>query len=144
MNFLQRSKGFLKSDRLSSLPDSLLGDILTRLKSTKQSIKTGTLSKRWEHVWLQIPYIIINHDDFDDDDKYDLDSISDFYLCIQNILIRFGDSKLIKFQLQAPFDCKTEDLESCIRQTMDLKVQDFEIDVWDIRSQTGFTLPDFF
>ncbi|KAL9242580.1 hypothetical protein vseg_016566 [Gypsophila vaccaria] len=46
----QKRKQVLVRDRLSSLPDDILVDILS-LFPFKFAITTGTLSKRWRHLW---------------------------------------------------------------------------------------------
>ncbi|GJV91298.1 F-box/LRR-repeat protein 25-like protein [Tanacetum coccineum] len=43
-----------EEDRISLLPDCLLILILSLLDSTKYAIRTGTLSKRWQHLWPQV------------------------------------------------------------------------------------------
>ncbi|CAN1180074.1 F-box/LRR-repeat protein At5g02910 [Linum perenne] len=44
-------------DRISSLPDEVLHEILDRLPSRKQAAKYTTLSKRWNHLWLSYPVL---------------------------------------------------------------------------------------
>ncbi|CAN0914302.1 Putative F-box/LRR-repeat protein At3g28410 [Linum grandiflorum] len=46
-----------EEDRISSLPDVIIHDILYRLRSPKESAKTVVLSKRWMHLWLSYPYL---------------------------------------------------------------------------------------
>ncbi|CAN1266347.1 F-box/FBD/LRR-repeat protein At5g53840 [Linum perenne] len=44
-------------DRISSLPDEILHEILYRLGFRKQSTKAALLSKRWNHLWLSYPVL---------------------------------------------------------------------------------------
>ncbi|CAN1180101.1 F-box/FBD/LRR-repeat protein At5g53840 [Linum perenne] len=44
-------------DRISSLPDEILHEILNRLRSHKQFAKAALLSKRWKHLWLSYPVL---------------------------------------------------------------------------------------
>ncbi|XP_010419039.1 PREDICTED: putative F-box protein At1g67390 [Camelina sativa] len=43
-------------DRLSKLPDSVLGKILGTM-STEEAVKTSVLSKRWKSVWKRVPFL---------------------------------------------------------------------------------------
>ncbi|GJY87480.1 F-box/LRR-repeat protein 25-like protein [Tanacetum coccineum] len=111
-------------DRISSLSDCLLVDIISHLDSTEESFRTGTLSKRWQDLWLQLPNLIFNYKDSDEP------RIFEFYLSVKNILIRYGLSKLNKFQLHAWYTDEG-DVISCIRYAIDLNVRELDINVYD-------------
>ncbi|CAN7065419.1 unnamed protein product [Brassica rapa subsp. trilocularis] len=46
-------------DRISELPDDMLLKILKSL-STEKAVQTSLLSKRWEGVWKQMPYLFFD------------------------------------------------------------------------------------
>ncbi|CAD6228168.1 unnamed protein product [Miscanthus lutarioriparius] len=50
---------FPSEDRLSSLPDELLHVILLRLGSTCAAARTSVLSRRWRHLWADVPEIVL-------------------------------------------------------------------------------------
>ncbi|CAN1266371.1 FBD-associated F-box protein At5g18780 [Linum perenne] len=54
-------------DRISSLPDEILLEILVRLRSPspKQVAKYISLSKRWSHLWLSYPVIEFDRNDYE-------------------------------------------------------------------------------
>ncbi|CAN1266308.1 F-box/FBD/LRR-repeat protein At5g53840 [Linum perenne] len=54
-------------DRISSLPDEILHEILERLRSHKQSGKVSLLSKRWNHLWLSYPVLEFDCRDYTND-----------------------------------------------------------------------------
>ncbi|CAI0391919.1 unnamed protein product [Linum tenue] len=51
-------------DRISELPDEILHDILSRLKSQKFIGKATVLSKRWANLWFSYPTLEFNGNDF--------------------------------------------------------------------------------
>ncbi|CAN1754037.1 F-box protein At1g60400 [Linum perenne] len=51
-------------DRISSLPDEILHEILNRLCSRKQFAKAALLSKRWKHLWLSYPVLEFYRTDY--------------------------------------------------------------------------------
>nr|KAJ0197561.1 hypothetical protein LSAT_V11C700352600 [Lactuca sativa] len=79
-----------KEDRISALPDCLLHEILSRLPTTKDAIRTDTLSKRWKHVWTWVPSLIFR------DDNYPPLEFSSF---VDKTLSKFRGLKLKKFQV---------------------------------------------
>ncbi|KAL6626258.1 hypothetical protein ACP70R_029984 [Stipagrostis hirtigluma subsp. patula] len=50
-------------DRLSALPDCLLHEIMSRMKA-RQVAQTCVLSTRWRHLWLSVPCLNIDDDEF--------------------------------------------------------------------------------
>ena len=52
-----------RCDRISELPEPLLTKILSYLP-TKHSVKTSVLSTRWKNLWLSVPSLDLNCDDF--------------------------------------------------------------------------------
>ncbi|CAA0404183.1 F-box-like domain superfamily [Arabidopsis suecica] len=52
-------------DRISSLPDHLLSQILSNLP-TENAVTTSILSTRWKDLWLSTPVLDIDIDAFDD------------------------------------------------------------------------------
>ncbi|EAZ05911.1 hypothetical protein OsI_28149 [Oryza sativa Indica Group] len=47
-------------DRISALPDAVLGRIVSHLKAW-QAVRTSVLSKRWRDVWASAPRVDIRH-----------------------------------------------------------------------------------
>ncbi|KAF7026348.1 hypothetical protein CFC21_038460 [Triticum aestivum] len=57
------STSVVSSDRLSSLPPEIKGDILTRL-NVEEAVRTSTLSTTWRDAWTNMPKIFLPDGNF--------------------------------------------------------------------------------
>ncbi|GJX53780.1 F-box/LRR-repeat protein 25-like protein [Tanacetum coccineum] len=55
-----------EEDRISPMLDCLILKIISHLPTTKEAVRTGTLSKRWEHLWPFVPNLIFYNPDIDE------------------------------------------------------------------------------
>ncbi|KAI7746776.1 hypothetical protein M8C21_029600 [Ambrosia artemisiifolia] len=85
-------------DLISKLPDCLLVEILSCLPSTEEAVRTGTLSKRWKHLWTSVSNLIFEH-------PFTLsDPNPDFYSFINKTLTQRPQSNLNEFQLHTYYN----------------------------------------
>ncbi|GKB69379.1 F-box/LRR-repeat protein 25-like protein [Tanacetum coccineum] len=110
-----------EEDRISSLPDCLLIEIISRLGFTKEAIKTSTLSKRWQHLWTQVPNLIFHR-------KY-THSTTTFISIVDKTLTQCSrQSTLTRFVLKDGYDIHFESqLNSCIRYAIHRNVQEIDL-----------------
>ncbi|OMO76913.1 hypothetical protein CCACVL1_15372 [Corchorus capsularis] len=85
-----------KVDRISSLPDPLLENVLFKLP-IKEAARTGILSKSWKGLWVPHPYISLSDNDLIDDDP-DNWSIRNnkFIKIVDKLLLRRHENARIK------------------------------------------------
>lgn len=107
-------------DKISSLPDHLLIQILSNLP-TKSVVTTSILSTRWRNLWLSTPLLDIDIDDFDDD--------TTFVSFASRILENTKDSCLHKLKLSF----ESEDVDMCsvmswIQDAVKRKIRHLEVD----------------
>ena len=57
------STSVVSSDRLSSLPPEIKGDILSRL-NVEEAVRTSTLSSTWRDAWTNMPKIFLRDGNF--------------------------------------------------------------------------------
>ncbi|KAH0913274.1 hypothetical protein HID58_036595 [Brassica napus] len=74
-------------DRISELPDCLLTQILSYV-STKQSVETSVLSKRWENLYLSVPVLDLDCSSV----PYDADQV---FLSFIDKLLEFSPESIL-------------------------------------------------
>nr|GEV56854.1 hypothetical protein [Tanacetum cinerariifolium] len=147
-----------EEDRISSLPDCLLLEIISRIKvtfiefdyppkekerlmTTKEVIKTtSTISKRWQHLWTKLPNLEICYDRFQDSSDY-TGHVSRMSKTLTQCPT---DVNLNKFTLHFEYTSNdttiswfTSQINSWIRHAITRNVQ--EVDLW----LCNFTLGEF-
>ena len=132
-----------EEDRISSLPDCLLLDIISRLGETKYAIRTGTLSKRWQHLWTKVPNLIF---------LYFGNDFPQFHSSVERIISQ--SNNLTKLQLHSNYTDQTKShVNNCIRNAITHNVQIFDFymsyylcycDDYPCDCDTWFVLPECF
>ncbi|GJR70548.1 F-box/LRR-repeat protein 25-like protein [Tanacetum coccineum] len=132
----------MMEDRISLLPDCPLVEIISRLDSTEEVIRTCVLSKRWKNLWTQVPILNFTIDLYTED----ADRIPEFISYVKKVVNQRGQSRLNKFVLGMPYDIRNESIVSkLIRYAVTCNVQDLDLSLVnpdDFRNE--FVLDQFF
>ncbi|XP_021715930.1 F-box/FBD/LRR-repeat protein At2g04230-like isoform X2 [Chenopodium quinoa] len=115
---LRRKLNNEEQDRLSSLPDSILTDILSLLP-TNSAATTSVLSRRWRHLWTTVTCFQF---DFDLSEQ----TSSNILLIVNNILQQLISPKLHGFHLVFPSESNLDQpdaTEQCFRTIFRRKVE---------------------
>ncbi|GJT57026.1 F-box protein-like protein [Tanacetum coccineum] len=114
-----------EEDRISLLSDCLIIEILSRLPLTKDAIKTGVLSKRWQHLWPQNPNLNFTHAST----VVDFPFLSGVHKTISS---QCRQLNLNKFKLEAYYDYTFEsEVTSWIFFAVSRNVQNLDITLMD-------------
>jgi hypothetical protein len=109
-------------DRISDLPDSILGHILSFLP-TKQAATTSILSKRWKSVWLSV--LSLN---FDEEPFKNCSSFQNFvYLTIS--LLRDNSINSFTFKCSRGSNFNQRDYNQILKFAMERGVESLEFDM---------------
>ncbi|KAL7591881.1 hypothetical protein Lser_V15G31890 [Lactuca serriola] len=129
-------------DRVSELPDCLLIEILSRLPSTKYAIRTGTLSKRWEHLWTWVPTLMFCLPP--PQRLKNPNSRDEFALLVDKTLTQCRQLKLKKFEVHILNDIRFESLfNNWIRYAISCNVEELNLNIWRMKDEPEFLLDQF-
>lgn len=76
-------------DRISELPNAILHHILS-FRTTKDAGRTSVLSKRWRYLWVSMPTLYFNQEQFPVNFQEHVDTV---------LLIRQDESNILKYRL---------------------------------------------
>ncbi|KAL7591879.1 hypothetical protein Lser_V15G31892 [Lactuca serriola] len=130
-------------DGISALSDCLLLEILSRLPSTKDAIRTGTLSKRWEHLWTWVPTLIFSTTNRPPTQRLqNSKSRAEFALLVDKTITQCHQIKLKKFKVHTYYDTRIESqFNNWIRYVISCKVKELNLEFWG--RETEFLLNEF-
>ncbi|GKC99880.1 F-box/LRR-repeat protein 25-like protein [Tanacetum coccineum] len=122
-----------EEDRINNLPNSLLIDIISLLPTTKEAIRIGTLSKRWQHLWPYVSNLIFNTS------LYNNYPLPEFILLVDKTLTQCRRSNLLKFHILASHYTNFESqVNNWIRYAVSCNVQELVLSSWATLDQFIF------
>ncbi|KAL3651740.1 hypothetical protein CASFOL_004742 [Castilleja foliolosa] len=122
----------LSIDRLSALPDEVICHILSFL-STKISVQTSILARRWRFLWAHVPNL-------DLDSKY-FDSTMSFSSTINKVMLIRKEQSINTVSINCEdfyFDFDEYELETLISSAIQCNVQNLYLDISNL-----FWLPQY-
>ncbi|XP_071697142.1 F-box protein At5g03100-like [Rutidosis leptorrhynchoides] len=141
MEMIEKEAQFQEEkDIISGLPDCILVEILSRIPYTKYAIRTGTLSKRWKHIWT----CVYNLNFSCLDPHGNKIENSKFISSIDKTLTQFRCLKLNKFKLLTVYDAQFySQINNWIHYAIDCKVEQLDIALLP-QSNVQFPLHELF
>ncbi|XP_078154524.1 F-box/LRR-repeat protein At4g14103-like [Carex rostrata] len=122
-------------DRISSLSDDVCTHILSFL-STRETVQTCILSKRWRKTWASVPNLKFDIEEFGlpdiVDDKMAVEFVTKFELLVTSAMEKQETSCVNKFELSldsAVYWPCTQAVADCIGDVMKLKPQECTVGV---------------
>ncbi|GJY40724.1 ribonuclease H-like domain-containing protein [Tanacetum coccineum] len=144
--YRRKIKHGVKEDIISSLPDCLLVEIISRLPTTKHAIRTTcTLSKRWQHLWTLLPNLVfVGYDDLTD-----RSFATDYFSFIDETLMKCHTTNMdlnmfkcnICYNSQVNVEVKAQFI-SWIRYAISRNVREVDLQLCDIGTVSDFRFAD--
>ncbi|KAL4321736.1 hypothetical protein AHAS_Ahas14G0140300 [Arachis hypogaea] len=120
------------TDRISELPDALLIQILSLLP-TKQSVVTGSLSKRWRPLWASVPILdftdgiagTVDRPERNEPKSRETSGFSEF---VYSVLLLHEARPITRFRLRCShWSCSQRDIATWLSQAARRGVEQLEL-----------------
>ncbi|KAM0881625.1 hypothetical protein ACQ4PT_032833 [Festuca glaucescens] len=85
-------------DRISDLYDALLHNILLRLRSALATARTSALSRRWRHVLVHLPELVLHG-------CHAPAPTTSFLNSVEAALAAYSASPVLNLEIDVPFAC---------------------------------------
>ncbi|KAK2977117.1 hypothetical protein RJ640_017641, partial [Escallonia rubra] len=118
-------------DRLSALTDPLLLHILSLLPAV-DVVKTGSLSKRWPHLWPSVTSLVFRYDGSQD---------RKFLAFVNKTLAKSTCSDLKKLTVEVYKPESAADLDRSLNLAISKNVQDLDLNISCFDDYMGYNLP---
>lgn len=102
-----------EEDIISSLPDSILHEILSSI-DTRSAVQTCILSNRWRYLWISLPSLDFDYFQFPGTDGCS-DKSRRFAHFVKQVLSLRDTSNVSRFHLQSIYDLGPTLVKNCIR-----------------------------
>lgn len=111
-----------EEDRISSLPDSILHQILSSIDTTSV-VQTSVLSKRWRYLWTSVPNIHLDYDAFLG--NFHCETKKRRFAHFVNQVLSLRDaSTVFRFYLRSSLFLNSDLVKKCIRYAFRHNVQE--------------------
>ncbi|KAM0835255.1 hypothetical protein ACQ4PT_063058 [Festuca glaucescens] len=85
-------------DRISNLHDALLLNILMCLRSAPAAARTSALSRRWRHVWVHLPELVLHG-------RHALAPTTSFLNSVDAVLAAHSAPAVLNLEIDVPSPC---------------------------------------
>ncbi|CAL5414471.1 unnamed protein product [Camellia sinensis] len=115
-------------DRISSLPDSILHEILSSMDDLASAIQTCVLSKRWRYVWTSLPNLRFDFDQLDEV------RMSRFKRFVNQVLsLRDNNSNVYRFYFSSGYLVDPCLFKKCISYAVRHNVQQLHLNAFELK-----------
>ncbi|CAL5417364.1 unnamed protein product [Camellia sinensis] len=122
-------------DRISSLPDSILHEILSSMDDLASAIQTCVLSKRWRYVWTSLPNLRFDFNQLDEV------SMSRFKRFVNQVLsLRENNSNVYIFYFSSGYLVDPCLFKKCISYAVRHNVQQLHLNAFGYSELDDFPL----
>ncbi|XP_017702325.2 F-box protein At5g03100-like isoform X1 [Phoenix dactylifera] len=137
----------VSEDRISSLPDTLLHNILSRMP-TKMAVRTSALARRWRHLWKAVPVLDLDEGIWEylkrkkypnGEDRVDL-MTRDYVRFVDQFLRQHNGPVIRTLKIRVAVDGRRSLVKRWIRTALEKQVEELH---FGFQGEERFELPSY-